>query len=195
MRAGQVVTMASTDSAVAVLDGRVGGEDSPRNGAADERMRELYQAHGRALYRFLLTVTFGDQQAAEDLVQETLVRAWNNLDHLGQNVNTLRPWLFTVARRIAIDAARARRARPAEVGPVDLAVVPDRDDQIERLLAVQTVRAALKQLSPEHREVLIEVYYRGRSVSEAAALLGIPNGTVKSRTFNAIRALRAALVG
>jgi RNA polymerase sigma-70 factor, ECF subfamily len=194
MRAGQVVTMVSTDSAVAMLDASAGREDSPRN-LADERMRELYQAHGGALHRFLLTVTFGDQQFAEDLVQETLVRAWNHLDQLAQNVDTLRPWLFTVARRIAIDAARARRARPPEVGILDLTIVPDRDDAIERLVAVQTVRAALKQLSPDHREVLIEVYYRGRSVTEAAALLGIPEGTVKSRTFNAIRALRAALVG
>ena len=78
---------------------------------------------------------------------------------------------------------------------MDLTVLPDRIDAIERFVAVETVRAALKQLSPEHREVLIEVYYRGKSVTEVAERLGIPNGTVKSRTFNAIRALRAALAG
>jgi len=88
-------------------------------------MRALYNAHGKALYRFLLGVTVGDQQFAEDLVQETLVRAWKHLDRLAPNVDTLRPWLFTVARRIAIDAARARRARTREVGAVDLTLVPD----------------------------------------------------------------------
>ncbi len=156
-------------------------------------MREIYHAHAPALHRFLLGVTFGEQQVAEDLVQETLLRAWRNLDKLAPDVATLRPWLFTVARRIAIDAARARQARPSEVGTVDMTVLPERDDPIERLVAVQTVRAALRRLTVEHREVLLEIYYGGRSVAEAAALLGIPEGTVKSRTYNALRALRAVL--
>jgi RNA polymerase sigma-70 factor (ECF subfamily) len=165
---------------------------SPRT-AADQRMRELYKVHGRALYRFHLGVTFGQQHGIEDLVQETLLRAWRHLDQLDPNVNALRPWLFTVARRIAIDAARARQVRPQEVGTIDLAFMPDSDDAIERLVTVQTVRTALGALKPEHRQVLVEVYYRGRSVAEAAALLGIPEGTVKSRTFNALRALRGVL--
>jgi len=196
-RACQVVSMVSTDSRVAVLDGRVThGEEraeSSRRMAADEQMCALYKAHGAALYRFLLGMTFGDKHFAEDLLQETLLRAWTHLDQLAPDVSTLRPWLFTVARRIAIDAARARQARPREVGAVDLTVVPERDDAIEQLIAVQTVRNALRQLTPAHRQVIIEVYYRGRSVAEAADLLGIPEGTIKSRTFNALRALRAAL--
>jgi RNA polymerase sigma-70 factor (ECF subfamily) len=120
-----------------------------------------------------------------------LVRAWRHLDQLTADVETLRPWLFTVARRIAIDAFRARQARPHEVRDVDLAYVPERDDPIERLVSVQAVREALRNLGPEQRRVLVEVYYRGRSIAETASLLGIPEGTVKSRTFNAVRALRA----
>ena len=171
----------------------VGLRESARQLPADARMREIYHAHAHALYRFLLGVTFGEQQAAEDLVQETLLRAWRNLDQLAPDVASLRPWLFTVARRIAIDAARARQARPSEVGTVDMTVLAERDDPIERLVAVQTVRSALRLLTVEHRRVLLEIYYRGRSVAEAAALLGIPEGTVKSRTYNALRALRAVL--
>jgi RNA polymerase sigma-70 factor (ECF subfamily) len=169
-------------------------ERGAQSTAVNERMRELYQAHGKALYRFLLGVTDGEQQTAEDLVQETLMRAWRNLDQLTADVETLRPWLFTVARRIAIDAFRARRARPHEVGDVDLAYVAERDDPIERLVAVQAVREALMNLRAEQRRVLVEVYYKGRSIAETAAVLGIPEGTVKSRTFNAVRALRATFV-
>jgi RNA polymerase sigma-70 factor, ECF subfamily len=187
------VSANSTPASVGTGVGTVGRRYAPGRLPADARMRELYQAHAHALHRFLLGVTFGEQQAAEDLVQETLLRAWRNLDQLAPDVASLRPWLFTVARRIAIDAARARQARPSEVGAVDMTVMPERDDPIERLIAVQTVRAALRRLTEEHRRVLIEIYYRGRSVAEAASLLGIPEGTVKSRTYNALRALRSIL--
>jgi RNA polymerase sigma-70 factor, ECF subfamily len=79
---------------------------------AEARMRELYDLHAGPLYRYLMSLTFGQRQAAEDLVQETLLRAWRNLDSLNADIKTLRPWLFTVARRIAIDASRARRRAP-----------------------------------------------------------------------------------
>jgi RNA polymerase sigma-70 factor (ECF subfamily) len=97
-----------------------------------------------------------------------------------------------VAKRVHIDAVRARRARPAEVGVIDVARMASPDDDVERMLTVRTVRHALMSLSPEHREVLVEVYYRERSVKEAAEVLGIPVGTVKSRTYYALRALRLA---
>jgi RNA polymerase sigma-70 factor (ECF subfamily) len=180
---------APTRNAVAIQDrsdGRVRAPD-------DARMRELYLAHGKALHRFLRSVSFGARQSAEDLVQETLLRAWRNLDHLAEDVTTLRPWLFTVARRIAIDSVRARQSRPTEAGLVDLSFMPEDDDPIERLGTVQEVRAALRQLPEGHRQVLAEINYRGRSVTETAYALGIPAGTVKSRTFNALRMLRTVV--
>jgi len=67
------------------------------------------------------------------------------------------------------------------------------DDEMERVVSIQTVRLALGKLSAEHREVLLEVYYREASVAEVAARLGIPEGTVKSRTYYAVRALHAAI--
>jgi RNA polymerase sigma-70 factor (ECF subfamily) len=160
----------------------------------DERMQQLYDVHARPLYRFLLRLTFGDRLAAEDLMQETLLRAWKKIDGLNTNVATLRPWLLTVARRVAIDAARASQTRPTEVGSLDLGNLPATGDEGERVLAMQVIRQAMAGLSPEHREVIFEVYFRGRSCADTAAVLRIPEGTVKSRTYLALRALRAAMI-
>ena len=104
----------------------------------------------------------------------------------------VRPWLSTVARHIAVDAYRARRARPHEAGPDGLEIVAV-DDDVDRALEAWMVTDAISSLSPDHRRVLIETYYRGRSVAEAAAELGVPAGTVKSRTYYALRALRLIL--
>ena len=97
-----------------------------------------------------------------------------------------------MARNLVVDAHRARQARPPEAGEALLAVLPAADD-IDRALESWTVAEALADLSPQHRAVLIETYYRGLSVAEAATVLGVPPGTVKSRTYYALRALKLAL--
>src|SRR5215469_8573548 len=102
-----------------------------------------------------------------------------------------RPWLFAVARNLAVDAYRARKARPHEVGEAALELVPS-SDEAERALESWAVADAVKALRPDHRRVLLETYYHGKSVSEAAAALGIPAGTVKSRTFYVLRAIDPA---
>ncbi len=159
---------------------------------ADERaLRALYDAHASSLLAYALRLCGGDRQRAEDIVQETVVRAWRHPEVLDDD-RDVRPWLFTVARRIAIDGHRARKARPPEVTDEALAAVPVADE-IDRALDGWLVSDALAALSAEHRAVLVETYYRGRSVAEAAARLGIPPGTVKSRTYYALRALRLAL--
>jgi RNA polymerase sigma-70 factor (ECF subfamily) len=160
---------------------------------ADETaLRDLYDAHAGALLAYATRLTGGDRGRAEDVVQETLLRAWKHRDALDESRGPIRPWLFTVAQRVAIDAYRARSARPPEVGDAVLEVIPTADDvdaRLDRLL----ISDALTALSAEHRTVLIETYYRGRSVAEAAEVLGVPAGTVKSRTFYALRALKLAL--
>ncbi|MFF8955037.1 sigma-70 family RNA polymerase sigma factor [Streptomyces sp. NPDC014894] len=162
----------------------------------DERaLAEVQREHGPALLSFLQGLTYGDQQRAEDLFQETLVRAWQHPEAFRGPYESMRPWLFTVGRRLAIDARRSRLARPAEIGDGLLAATPDPDDITERAVEALDVRAAVASLSPEHRAVLIRVYFQGLSVSEAAEALGIPPGTVKSRSHYALRALARCLPG
>lgn len=158
--------------------------------ADEEFIRALYAEHGGALMRFALHLTGGDRQRAEDLVQETFVRAWKRPDAL--EGRPPRPWLFTVARHLAVDAYRARQARPPEVADTALSVLPG-DDDAERAVESWAIAQALASLSPDHQRVLIETYFRGSSVAEAAERLGIPAGTVKSRTYYALKALRVAL--
>jgi RNA polymerase sigma-70 factor (ECF subfamily) len=158
----------------------------------EDAIEVICRLHGRPLYRFLLRVTFGDHREAEDLLQETLLRAWRYLQDHTTDVTRLRPWLYTVARRVAIDAARARHARPAEVADHDVGTLPAASDDIERLLTVLTIRQGLLSLTRDHRQVLIEIFYRGRTAREAAQTLGIPEGTVKSRMYYALHALAAA---
>ncbi len=161
-------------------------------GSPEEGLRALYDGHAPVLLAYALRLTGGDRARAEDIVQETLVRAWRNLDRLDASAGPVRPWLFTVAQRLAIDAHRARRARPPETGDAALASVPGLDE-LEATLDRIVVTDALDSLSPEHRAVIVETYYRGRSVAEAAQVLGIPPGTVKSRCHYALRALKLAL--
>jgi RNA polymerase sigma-70 factor (ECF subfamily) len=160
--------------------------------AEDAALRLLYEQHAAPLLGYALRLTSGDRGRAEDIVQETLLRAWRHPQALDPERGPVRSWLFTVARNVAVDAHRARRARPVEVGDDALAVVPA-VDEVEQALDRWLVADALATLSPDHRAVVVETYYRGRSVAEAAAVLGVPQGTVKSRTFYALRALRLAL--
>lgn len=155
-------------------------------------LRTLYEQHAAPLLSYALRLTGGDRGRSEDIVQETLLRAWRHPEALEPSRGPVRSWLFTVARNVAVDAHRARRSRPTEVGDEALAVVPA-VDEIEQALDSWLVADALAALSPDHRAVIVETYYRGRSVAEAAAVLGVPPGTVKSRTFYALRALRLAL--
>jgi RNA polymerase sigma-70 factor (ECF subfamily) len=156
----------------------------------EDMVRALYAEHAIPLLRYVLRITDGDRQRAEDIVQETLLRAWQHPEAIADR--PARPWLFAVARNLAVDAHRARRARPAEVGEGSLATVAV-PDEADRVLESWAVAEALAALRPDHRQVLLETYYHGRSVTEAAAVLGIPLGTVKSRAFYALRALRLAL--
>jgi RNA polymerase sigma-70 factor (ECF subfamily) len=142
---------------------------------------------------YAIKLTGGDRHRAEDLVQETLVRAWQKADDLlGKPPPALRSWLLTVLRNQFIDQQRARRVRPHETGDGPLVLMPAPDD-LDRALSQWLVRDALASLSPAHRQVIVEIHFRGRSVTELAKTLGIPPGTVKSRTYYAMQLLRLAL--
>jgi len=153
---------------------------------------ELYRTYRRPLLSFVVRLTRGDVQWAEDVVQETMVRAWRSADRFDTGASSLMPWLATVARHIVIDDQRRKDARPHETGegPLERVSMPD---QMEDLLRQVVVSDALNSLSPAHREILNETVLRDRSVNDAAETLGIPVGTVKSRAYYALRALRVAL--
>ncbi len=176
---------------VSVAGPESAGSRGPQGPVSDEALvRALYSEHAGPLLRYALHLTSGDRQRAEDIVQETLLRAWLHPEAISER--PARPWLFAVARNLAVDAYRARRARPHEVGEGALELL-SAPDEADRALESWAVADALRSLRPEHRRVLLETYYRGRSVAEAASVLGIPAGTVKSRTFYALRALKLEL--
>lgn len=159
----------------------------------DSEIRELCQEHATPLFRYVLGLTARDSYVAEDVVQEVLLRAWQNSATLAGRRGSIRPWLFTVARNLVVDRHRAKQARPAEVGDESLAMNRPIPDDLDDILTSWGVQDALAALNLNHRQILVELYFRGRSVAEASAELGIPPGTVKSRTYYAMRALRVAL--
>jgi RNA polymerase sigma-70 factor (ECF subfamily) len=163
-------------------------------GQLDEaRLIQLSDEHAPTLLGYALRLT-GDRQLAEDAVQETLIRAWT---HPGAFAGSGSPlgWLLTVLRNVTRDQYRASRARPREIfGEVPEITAASVDDEIDLAVESWVVAEALAGLTDSHRAVLVETFYQGRSVKQAAAVLGVPEGTVKSRTFYALRALKAALV-
>lgn len=159
----------------------------------EQLLETVYRTNYRSLLGYVLKFTLGDRARAEDIVQETMVRAWQHIGELKIASDAARPWLFTVARRIAIDTLRARASRPAEVNGELLAFKATPRDDIDHAITAMDVRTALEVLPPEQKDVLINVYLRGISTEETAALMGIPVGTVKSRTFNALRTIRRTM--
>lgn len=160
-------------------------------------MRVLYDEHAGPLWRYVMRLT-GDAARAEDVVQETLLRAWQHNPHAasddGADGRPVKAWLFTVARNLVIDDRRSARFR-RESGTADVEVVADRPgpDEVDGALDRLLLSAALRELSADHRAVILRAYYRGHSVAQIAAELQIAEGTVKSRLHYAVRALRLNL--
>ena len=153
-------------------------------------LRALHDEHAPALWRYVVWLC-GDRELAEDIVQETLLRAWRRPIRLDSGNASARAWLFTVARNLVIDEFRSAHSRHEST----TAELPDRGspDQTDSVLDAWLVSDALAQLSAEHRVVIVHAYYRGLSLAAIARILEIPEGTVKSRLHYALRAMRLAL--
>lgn len=173
----------------APASGRDGGSGGVQSADAT-RLAALYDAHAGPVWRYVVHLT-GDRAGADDVVQETLLRAWRTPRILAQDPASARAWMFTVARHIVIDDVRSAHRR-REIGVAD---VPDTAaaDATDALFEAILVEEALAALSADHRAVVIRAYFAGLTVAEMAADLEIPEGTVKSRLHYGLRALRLAL--
>jgi RNA polymerase sigma-70 factor (ECF subfamily) len=161
----------------------------PPSALSRERdVREAYAAHANELYGFAQR-SLGDSGLAEEAVQETFLRAWRAGDRFDPQIGSLRTWLFAILRNVVIDLGRARAARPTVV---ESSVEPSVEPFDEALLGWQ-VEEAMRRIGKQHREVLVETFYRGRPYAEVAEQFGVPEGTVKSRVYYGLRALRVAL--
>jgi RNA polymerase sigma-70 factor (ECF subfamily) len=151
-------------------------------------VREAYAAHAAELYGFAVR-SLADPGLAEEAVQETFLRAWRAGERFDPEIGSLRTWLFAILRNVVIDLGRARAARPSVA---DGGIEPSVEPFDEALLSWQ-IEEAMRRIGEQHRQVLVETYYRGRPYAEVAEELGVPEGTVKSRVYYGLRALRVVL--
>jgi RNA polymerase sigma-70 factor, ECF subfamily len=154
-------------------------------------LRALYNTHGNALLAYAVSHT-RDRAVAEDVVQETFLQAWRSPDVIVSGRSSVRAWLFKVARNNIIDRHRARQARPQEVAE-NPQQPPVQRDHAQAVVDFIALHEALSKLSPDHRQVLLEVYIRERSVHEASLALGLPQRTVRWRLSRALTALHSVL--
>jgi len=159
-------------------------------------IRSAFRDHGGELYGVALRLT-ADRQLAEELVQETFLRAWRARDRFDPARASLRTWLFSILRNLVVDAGRAQRLRPSEALPpdeIEAALGGDlAEEHLESTLFAWQVEEALRRVRPEHRQALVEVYLRDQRATDVASRLGLPEGTVRSRCYYGLRSLRLAL--
>jgi RNA polymerase sigma-70 factor, ECF subfamily len=162
----------------------------PGSPSRQDAMTALHNDFAGPLLRFVSRLT-SDKALAEDVTQETLVRAWRHPEVLLRPEPALRAWLFTVARNLVIDEWRSAHHR-MEIG-TDTVPESTMADETDRLLDTWLVTDAMESLSTDHRDVISRAYFNGEDTVAIAAALGIPSGTVKSRLHYGLRALRLAL--
>ena len=184
-RAPNVPARASADAEheARLVSGAAGGD-------RDLAMGELYDRYARRVYGFGLRQLHNDASLAEELVQETFVRLWRSAARFDPGRGSVSRFVFTIARNTAVDLHRRKpRGQREELG--ELAA---HGDAFEQLITSLTVRDALQALQPAFREVLELTYDQALSQGQIAETLEVPVGTVKSRTYYAMRALRDELV-
>jgi RNA polymerase sigma-70 factor, ECF subfamily len=160
----------------------------PADHDADAIVARLYRENGAFVLSYV-TGLLKDRQLAEDVVQETMLRAWRHCGEFRPEKGSVRGWLIRVAHNVAMDMVRMRRSRPPEVAE-DAAPEAPVADHADAVVTAVHVRRALDRLSPSHRAVIEEIYFNGCTAREAAARLGIPEGTAFSRSYYALRILR-----
>ncbi len=151
----------------------------------------FYDAHSNELYRFSYRL-LQDRQRAEEVVQDTFLRAWKHADKWNEALGSRRTWLFSIAHNVCIDALRARDARPPLSGQPSIARLSI-EPSIEAAMDSWLVEEALRRIREDQRVAIVETYLKGRTYSEVAASVGANEATLRSRVFYGLKALRVAL--
>jgi RNA polymerase sigma-70 factor (ECF subfamily) len=155
----------------------------------DDAVEAIYREHGPMLRRVVWRAT-SDVDRVDDIVQETILRVWRQ----APQAENLRAYLITTARHLIVDQHRAAGRRPQQARLVEDAPGLGVDESsVDRALDQVLVEEALSRLQPPHRDIVNCLYYQRFTVAETARRLGVPEGTVKSRAFYAVRNLRSIL--
>ena len=158
-----------------------------------EALRALYRAYGGELFGFAVNA-LGERGAAEELVQEVFTRAWRHAERYDPTRASVRTWLYQIARHAIIDARRRAVGAPVAARCTSPRRAASRWGRVDRAGDARLAgRAALERLSPEHRQVIRLAHFQGLTMREIAERCDLPVGTVKSRTWYALRALRLVL--
>jgi RNA polymerase sigma-70 factor (ECF subfamily) len=161
-------------------------------GDRGEPLEELFHRYAGRLYALGLGL-LGDSGLAEELVQESFVRLWRQAPRFDPARGTVSAFVFALSRRIAVDLWRRPSSRPLVADPSASAVLASFADPAADVVDGVVVRRALDALSPAHREVIELSYGGGLTQVEIAQRVGVPLGTVKTRTYHALRALKVQL--
>lgn len=185
-----------TETSAATPTTRRGAPPVPAGLRDEDEVHAAYLLYGPQIYRFVLR-GLDDAGAAQDVTQETFLKAWRRADLFDPTLSSLRSWLFGIARHAMIDHARAASVRPWQtrlVDPPTAQVVGETvPDPTERLVGAWVVEEALRRISEHHRVAIVETHLRERPHDEVAAELGVPVGTLRSRVFYGLKALRTAM--
>ena len=179
-----VMAFAPTNTIGGVNDGELIQRIAQRDQGAFEA---LYNRYARAVFGLALR-RLGDRGRAEDAVQETFASIWRSAGTYRPERGPGAPWLYTVARNATVDRSRERIETPSEV-PDEPTTEPGPADQTEQSWIAWRVHSALQELPEREREAISLAYWSGLSQSEVAEFLGIPLGTVKTRTRSGLARL------
>ena len=178
------VTASASDEQAALLE-RVAAGD------VGEPLAGLYRLYGSRLFGLGLRL-LGERGMAEEMVQETFVRLWRSAPRYDPARGTVKTFVFTIARRVAVDQLRRSASRPLAWGNEPAKDEPTNGD-FDALVLSLDVRDAIEGLPRKHRSVLELILDEDLSQHAIAERLGIPLGTVKTRSFYGMRALRLEL--
>lgn len=159
-------------------------------GDVEAPVATLYRRYGKRLYRFGVQ-QLRNEGLAEEMVQETFVRLWRAAGRFDAEKSSVGTYLYVIARSVAADIRKRPSSR--SLMPVDDVDLPPIPDDVDQILDSMVVREALDTLGRGHADVIRLAHEEGLTQPQIAERLGLPLGTVKTRTFHGLRALRTAL--